>query len=333
LKGGAALTPASTVHDASLRCTVERALGGARGRPVRVAALRREPSPYTTLFPAEILTVSLNDGRHMSLFLKSLGSQQADHPDKARRDREILVYERLFANERLPVPRYFGASQDRLSGHCSVLLEHVDAWNLKYHELSRWPAVAHRLAELHAHFAASPRLLAKSDFLISLDARYREAWCARARSVLRTHCPEGCRHLELALQSMSQVGRVLDDQRRTLVHNDLSPKNVLVEHSAEPPQVFIVDWELAGVGCGFLDLVHLTYGLQERDEQELLSAYCEGLSAGGYRLPAGRELQTVIAASQLVKTIYRLARSSAWGLDAGTMLRWAREAEELSRNV
>src|SRR5262249_8053095 len=64
-------------EESEFRRLVERVLGEAGDRPVRVLALRREPSPFATLFPAEVASVSLEGGTGVSLFVKHLGTEQA----------------------------------------------------------------------------------------------------------------------------------------------------------------------------------------------------------------------------------------------------------------
>ena len=92
-KAGETLTV--SVDETGLRLTVERLLQQSEGRPVRIATLTREPSPFASLFPAEVLSLTLQSGDKRSLFVKYLGSEQADHPDKQCRDREIRIYEEL----------------------------------------------------------------------------------------------------------------------------------------------------------------------------------------------------------------------------------------------
>jgi hypothetical protein len=325
------LPPASTVHDASLRRTVERALG-ARGRPVRVGALRREPSPYATLFPAEIVTVSLRDGRRFCLFVKHLGGEQEGHPDKAVRDREIRVYEELLGGGDLPVVGYFGSDGDPESGRYQLLLEHVDAWNLRYHDLDCWPEVARRLADLHSGLARGTALLERSDYLLRFDARYVDRWASRAYSAVVALAPALAPPLGRALEHRDRVAGSLEREPWTLVHNDLSPKNVLVDRSSIPPRVCFVDWEMAGVGCALLDLAHFTYGLEPEWKERVSAAYFERLAGARIAPTSAPERARMLAACELVKTIYRLARKSP-EVPLERVAGWVAEAEALSRHL
>src|SRR5262249_28664326 len=112
--------PAVAPDEPRLRHVLERLLSRAEGRPVTVAAVTRTPSPFASLFPAEVLTVSLRGGGELSLFVKHLGPEQADHPEKQCREREPRVYERLLEGEGLPAPRYFGSCRNEATGRREV---------------------------------------------------------------------------------------------------------------------------------------------------------------------------------------------------------------------
>src|SRR5687767_11296053 len=136
----------STPADEVLQATLEVCLSQALRQRVHVRAMARAPSPYATVFPAEIVSLTLADGRLLSLFVKHLGAEQADHPDKQRRDRECRVYETLLGDERLPVPRYYGSTWNGDVARHTLVLEYVDGWNLKYQSLEHWVTAAVRLA-------------------------------------------------------------------------------------------------------------------------------------------------------------------------------------------
>src|SRR5919198_6189613 len=100
--------PMIAASELSLRRTVERVLSRTRARPVAVTVLQREPSPFATVFPAEVLSATLGDGEELKLFVKHLGPEQSNHPEKQRRDREIRIYEELLDATGLPVVRLYG---------------------------------------------------------------------------------------------------------------------------------------------------------------------------------------------------------------------------------
>jgi aminoglycoside phosphotransferase (APT) family kinase protein len=323
------ITPA----DLRLRHTVERLLGAAEGRPVRVTALRRAPSPFASLFPAEVLSVSLQGGGERSLFVKHLGPEQADHPDKQRRDREVRIYEELLGADGLPVVRYYGSAWDEASGRRQVFLEHVADWDLRYQGLEHWFTAARSLARLHAHFAGRAGQLSACDFLLRLDAHYLRRWAERAVDVVGGYATDLAAALAPVVAGYGRVGEVLARQPATLVHNDLAPKNVLADRAHRPARICLIDWEMAGVGCGLLDLVDLKYGLDPASDRAMCASYRAALEGSRLLPDDPAEMDRLLAACELHKTAYRLAHSRSWRLPLDTVARWVGEAGQLLARV
>lgn len=326
--------PAATPElERELERKLARGLEEALGRHLTVTVRRREASPFATVFPAEVLTVALGDGEELSVFVKHFGDQQLDHPEKQRRDREVRVYQELLADEGLPAPRCYGHSWDVSSQTGSLFLEYVDDWNLKYQGPAHWFTAARRLARLHAHFAADPRRLLGHDFLLRFDLDFFLEWAERALSAVRAGSPELGDRLRRVIRSYDRLGEVIGSQPLTLVHNDLSPKNVLADRSSVPSRICFIDWEMAGAGCGLLDLVHLKYGLDAASDAELCAAYCAELGGTGILPPSRRELSSALAACELHKTVYRLAFSATWRLPPERVAEWVCDAERFAARL
>lgn len=318
--------------DASLRTAVHRVAKAQFGRTVRIVSVSSEPSRFATASPADVVTVCLADGTTFRLFVKRLEAHRAGNPDKSRRDREPLVYRRLLAGRGSPAPTFYGSRFNAAPRHHELFLEYIDDWNLKYHGLDHWNSAARALAGLHAHFASRGDELDDSDFLLELDSRYFRAWWARALDAVSAAFSELGGKLELVLRHHDEIAGLLEEQRRTLVHNDLAPKNVIADTSTMPARIFFVDWEMAGVGCGLLDLSHLKHGLPEREERRLCAAYRSELGerTGG---SDAREFRRLLAACDLHNTLYRLAHASGWGLPVKTIEGWVEDVACLARHV
>src|SRR5262249_39229380 len=161
---------------------------------------------------------------------------------------------------------------------------------------------------------------------------YLRTWAGRAVEVVEGYATGLAAALAGVVNGYGRVCAVLARQPPTLVHNDLAPKNVLADRSHDPPPICIVDWELAGVGCGLLDLVDLKYGLDPVSDRAMCTAYHAEL-AHTLGPDDAAELDRLFAACELHKTVHRLAHSRSWGLPLDTVARWVGEAEQLLARV
>ncbi len=321
------------LDEARLRLTVEEVLQEALGRSVKISTLKHEPSPFATLFPANILHIRLQSGKRISLFLKHLGSEESDHPEKQCPDREIRIYEELLGNDNLPVVKYYGSRWNETSNRREVFLEYIDDWNLKYHELEHWFTAARRLAHLHAHFASQAEMLLACQYLLQFDAVYYYEWADRALLIVADQSAGLAADLEPVVKSYDRVVDVITRQPLTLVHNDPSPKNVIADRSSSPARICLVDWEMAGMGCGLMDLVHLKYGLDRENDQKMREAYGAELAGTGLLPSSPQDLGSLFAACEIHKTVYRLAHSKIWQLPLETVSQWVTEIQEFLGQV
>jgi aminoglycoside phosphotransferase (APT) family kinase protein len=295
--------------------------------PPEIRSVSRAPNRFAGRSPSELVTVELTDGSVVRLFVKCCGGGEQGHPDKSRPDRELLVYRDLLTGHDLPVPTFYGSRELGCRERYELFLEQVEGWNLKYQDLEHWRTAASQLARLHAHFAARADVLRGCRFLLELDRRYFAAWARRAQVAVAAVWDDLGRALARALHHHDEVLDLLTSQPPTLVHNDLAPKNVLAETSASPARICFVDWELAGLGCGALDLVHLTHGLPRQEEATMISAYFAEL-AGTSLDTSPTQQRRLIAACALQNTLYRLAHVEAWRLEHETAEHWV---EDLAR--
>jgi aminoglycoside phosphotransferase (APT) family kinase protein len=290
----------------------------------------RAPCRFSTLYPAEVVTVRLNSGATRRFFVKHLGDEQADHPDKQCRDREVRVYAELLRERHLPVPRVYGWDRSPVSGRRELVLEYVDDLPLRHQDLANWIVAARALGRLHRWFGGRRERLRSCDFLLRIDTGYANGWYRRAVVAVQGLNPELGMRLKTSVMGAAWAADLLARAPATLVHNDLSPKNIIVERSSRPARVYLLDWELAGIGCAALDIVHLCHGLERDEAQRVWSAYREEL-AGTDMMPRPASQQgSMLAACKLHKTLYRLAHAGGWSLPLETLEEWVADVERLA---
>jgi aminoglycoside phosphotransferase len=225
----------------------------------QVTTVEHSPSPYRTSFPLEELRVELADGATLQLVRKDL-RRSALGPINRRvkpeflhePGREIEAY-RLLAGRQLGTPVYYGA------GRSWILLEQVPGVELaQIGDLEDWRRAARWLGRLHATFAATPP---SSRHLLDHDAAYYRLWPERAAA----RAPE----VSWIADRYEPVIERLVALPRTLIHGEFYASNVLVAGDRVAP----VDWEMAAVGAGLVDLAALVTGWKGAARAAIVASY------------------------------------------------------------
>lgn len=320
------------IAESNLRSELERWLHTPEWSGASIVDVRRRPNPNSTLAPVEQVSLTLNGGRQVEVFLKHLDIHDEEHPNKQVRDREILVYQELFGSACLPVPRCYGSTWDTTSQSGWLALEQLDGWCLKYHDLDRWYEAARCLGRFQRHFADRLSTLNRAEYLLKLDEAYFDSWFLRAEQTIERISSDLARELSPVIEKRRNIGRLLSRHCTTLVNNDLAPKNVIAS-LVEPFQIHLIDWEMAGVGCGLIDLVQLKDGLDPSADRKMREIYCAEIEGCGLLPENVEERRRLFDAADLHKTTYRLARCAPWNLPHDTLRQWIGEARRLSEVV
>jgi Phosphotransferase enzyme family len=274
-----------------------------------VGALQRRPFECRSSAPVLELEV---DGR--MLLLKDLSpSALTDRARAAKLDflhdpsREPRVYQSLLARAELgtakletvfvdPEPRRYWLVVEKVAG---VPLYQVG-------DLAQWAEVLGWLARCHDHFAG----LAPADYLLRYDERFFELWPRRA---------------SVTLPGYDSVVARLASLPRTLVHGDFYPSNVLVSAG----RVCVVDWELAGLGPGVLDVAAITLGLPAADSDMLAEAYRQALA----HPPTSASLAADLDCARLHLALQWLGWSREWAPPPEHARDWQAELPRLAERA
>lgn len=245
------------------------ALGGER-----VEQLEREPYPYSSSHPLELLRVTLAGGERFDLIFKDLSPGALLEEARGVKPgflvdprREIDVYRRLRADASAGPPRCHAAVVDEEAGRYWLFLEAIEGRGLyEVGDIGVWEEVVRSVAVLH-------RCLAEltSPHLLYFDRDYYRLWPRRA---LRFAAPEATRALEPVVAGYETVVDRLVSLPAAPIHGELYASNVLVAEGDGGRGVWFVDWEMTAVGPALVDLAALAAGgWTEEERRRLALAY------------------------------------------------------------
>lgn len=322
--------------------TLERLLRGflqVRGLRKTIVEVRRQAAPYYSSHLLEELSVRLEGGARLSLVFKDLSPgtlvEDADRIKPAfLRDpaREAMAYELLEAAG-VRAPRCFGYHAALAAGEYFLFLEKapgVPLWQIG--EISVWRAVAAAMGAAHgamAHVAATggaPLLAYSRSFFKAWPERVREYLIRRSRADTRAKA------LDRVMAGYPSVIDRLVRLPTTMIHGEFHASNVLVDETPEGPKVYPVDWEMAGVGPGLLDLADLTAGKWSEDERRsLVDAYRQALPAA--LSPPPGDFEAALDACRLHKAVQWLGWAPDWEPPEEHRHDWLDEALRLGEKL
>ena len=171
------------------------------------------------------------------------------------------MYEKILTGLDLGTARCYGSVVAPESGRYVLFLEKVDAaelWQLE--EIEAWERAARWAARLHGKASPEPQAP-----LLRYDGAYFRPWLERARSFHPGR--SGRRPCLCSRAGARQVCRASGRVR---------PRRVLrVQHPRFPGRVCPVDWEMAGIGPGVLDLAALATAWEGADRARIVAAYVD----------------------------------------------------------
>jgi Phosphotransferase enzyme family len=266
-----------------LRSAVEDALRRHYDHECRVVEFHRAPSRYRSSFALEELRVRLDDGRWLDILFKDVSPRGLSAAARAAKPdflydprREIRTYVEALNPLRLGTAVCFGAVEAPESGRYWLFLEKVAGRELyQVGEFRIWQESAAWLAGLHDRFAARAASLRQTIPLLQYDGDYYRLWPKRALAFVGNAAnDETRRRLERIAAGYERVVERLTSLPVTLMHGEFYASNVLVGQTPTGLRVCPVDWEMAAVGPGLIDLAALSAGRwTEAQKAELATAY------------------------------------------------------------
>lgn len=255
---------------------------------VRVTELRRQPATYYSSFSMEELDARLSDGRRLALVLKDLGPRGLLRDARRVKPRflydpmrEIETYRQILEPYRVGAPAYFGCHVDEERQHYLLLVERAEGRPLwQEGDLSAWCEAARWLADMHVRLAVPAESLCTPARLIRYDEAYFCRWAERTANNAR-----GAPAVGKLIALYPRLIERLASSPCTFIHGEFHASNVIVESSALGLRVRPVDWEMAAIGPGLMDLADLTAGKwTEQQRGAIVDAYRSATQEAGGRL-------------------------------------------------
>lgn len=337
--------PAAACNDA-LRDALGQLLPAHLTGLCRIVHVERRPTPYRSSFALEELSVQLETGASLSLMFKNLspdalleGAAEAKPAFLYDPRREIDVYRTILSRVRAAAPAYYGAVIDEARRRYWLFIERVPGVELyQVGDLAVWRHVAQELARFHERMATSASDLADRVPLLRYDAAFYGQWPQRAQAFVgRVRPSPSAAALRMLQRLAARYDRVIEpllSMPPTLIHGECFASNILVHEAPHAPRVCLVDWEMAALGPGLVDLAALTSG-RWSDEQraELATAYYEALKPpDAADWPVERFLHA-LDCCRLHLAIQQLGWSRSWSAPPQHAHDWLGDALQLTERL
>lgn len=256
-----------TAVPADARAVLEEGLSDRAGRPVRIVGWRWVPLHGASIHPIHRLSAALDDGTSLDAVCKEM-AVTADR----RAAREVRLYTHVLGRRRLGAPALYAAGWDRRRTRRWLFLEDVGDWRLDWCDTPVWQEAFRWLAGMHAAWHGDAAALRAAGVPEQGAAFYRDLAQQARRRLTKARLPGAVTRFDTATVAFDDAVAALQDGPRTLVHGDLSCKNLMVQRS--PRRFRPVDWEWAAVGPAAWDVSSLLagWGVQK---PPLLAAYLD----------------------------------------------------------
>jgi hypothetical protein len=276
-----------------------------------VSKLTRQPSPYSSSFPIEELEVTFAGGGSVTTVFKNVGTNAVlDNAFAAKPSflyhpqREIQVYQSILSSLHLGTATLHGNVVEPAIERYWLFLEKVPGLELyQIGDFSVWLEVARWLAGFHAAaISEAGPVRAAAPLLLEHDAAYHRIWIRRAHALLGAQ-------LDRLNARYEQIIEILLALPRTLIHGEFYPSNILVDQSQSRLRVCPVDWEMAAIGPGLLDVAALAAGKWSREQRLCFAEAYDSALPDSLR---PKDLITAFDCCQLQLALQWLGWSDGW---------------------
>ena len=282
----------SVVDGAELHCALEEELCRFFGRRLRIATLERRISEYCSSYIIEELDVTFEDGMTLQLIFKDLSKAalltNAGYIKPTffyNPLREIDTYRRVLSQHKLGTAACFGAFVDPEEKLYWLFLERVRPvllWQMG--DMDIWSETARWLAGMHSYLVRETEIRESQHLahLIKYDERFYRRWIDRAVQFIREGDTSPEREATTDIEWLAaRYDRVIAHMLSlpvTVIHGEFFASNILLDIGHHHFRICPVDWEMAAVAPGLVDLAGLTSGSWTATQKNTMArAYYDAL--------------------------------------------------------
>jgi hypothetical protein len=322
-----------TDHD-DVTAAVQTVLDQYFQRRRRIALLERRPYAYRSSFALEEIEVTLEDGTRLTALFKDLSPRSL--LEEARRFRpaflydplrEINTYRLICAGGGMGTATFYGAVVDRALDRYWLFLEKVPGRELyQIGETELWQEAARWLARWHHRYDHGQlAALAKTGNWPTHDAAYFRRWLERAVQF----ASQGDADMDRLTACYDAVIERLVNLPVTFIHGEFYASNILVGTNAGAVRICPIDWEMAALAPGLIDLAALTGGEWSAEERMTIArAYYAAMPAP--LQPGWEEFSAALDLCRLHLAVQWLGWSPAWQPPPEHSRDWFSEALRLA---
>jgi len=329
-----------------LREELQRVLSLYFRRQKKIRRLRRRRSNYSSSHRIENLEVELDGGKNLSLVFKDMSASSLLETAQDVRprflyhpQREMETYRALLDPKQFGTAICYGTTQRPELERYWLFLERVSGpllWQAG--RIESWKCAAHWIANLHTRFSRNAGAQIKlPQFLLRHDQQYYLRWMQRAGDLISTRRASLGKELyqqfeRLACNYDRVIGRLLS-LPQTLIHGEFYPSNVILRRGTSAKSVCPIDWEVAAVGPGLIDLAALTSGNWTAQQKRILvQAYCDGLQSH-HASASLEDMLEFVDYCQLHLAVQWLGWADDWTPPKTHAQDWLGEALKLSKHL
>ena len=338
---------APRIANAELQQQLEPLLSTHFGTARRIRSMRRRRSRYASSYVIENLEVELDRGKHLSLVFKNMSADSLLATARRVRpeflyqpDREIEIYRSVLDPKQFGTATCYGAIQIPELERYWLFLERINGpllWQVG--RIEQWCRAARWLAQLHSHFRRtrthSPEL---PKCLLQYNEAHYQRWLERALAFVQRSVQPLSNDLKIKFKRLGRkydriVNRLLS-LPQTLIHGEFYPSNVILRGQGLAKRICPIDWEVAAVGPGVIDLAALTSGNWSLDQKRILvEAYHAALNAEPDGPPSIEELLEIVDYCQIHLAVQWLGWASDWSPPQSHAQDWLAEAVGLGERL